>query len=624
MTVCLPVLHLMAVLLLSRYPERRGMVLYFNTLPRYLRGVCRVLGVAPEQLAGIIGRLTGLRIQKIPNCDQISGYPQVHLSSMEKVTDIAQGLLPRIEASPWTQALAALIGVRPAAAYTAKCLSLELFDPVLSLAACRAARRAPEVVVWDPRWPQEWLRDIQRYLGQGDFTFFPWPGWYRRLLGLWDRLKLLLQLPATTLCSLVLQGVAWQDARKPEFKVITEFYDPTRLQGTAYDADYWIDGDRIRKDDVLFFLSHHQSELLQKDGYQPAEIVELFHQKGYHLQVLSDLPYALDTLKTLASHYRKAAAVALGSGEAFLSRVYGRAWQDYLEFAPLFAACRGRNLIYLTFPNGHAGLRFDDAVVTGLCRQHGIRSVGCQTRSLYSRNYEYFFDCFDLYLSWGPAWRENLPGRLQFVERAEDVGCIYLDHLLSTLGRWQQQLPAQERILVAIFDSNIAYDHHYSKDYVISFLKSCAVLARRYPDCHFLVKNKEPQDAAIVMEDGEFHRLWEEVRGNFEFAGRQRYDYAEIMAQADIVIALAFTTPGVEGLVLGKPALYYSELQCGGQPFSGSGDLVAHDSGELEQWFARAREQVKQGYTPNAPVLDGLSAFRDGRARSRIIGILEG
>jgi polysaccharide biosynthesis PFTS motif protein len=270
-------------------------------------------------------------------------------------------------------------------------------------------------------------------------------------------------------------------------------------------------------------------------------------------------------------------------------------------------------------------MRINDAVVTGLCRKFGIRSVGCQTRAIYTKKFEDCFDCYDVYLSWGKSWEQFSKQRMLFVDSVVTVGCIYLDRLLPFCRKHISTNASHERkrgLTVAIFPSDISCNHHYTKGYTRSFLISCTKLAKAFPDYKFIVKTKETEHIKIMMSDKEFFKAYSTVKNNFSFVNNLRYDYTEVLFTSDIIIAIGFTTPGIEGLLLGKRAIYYSELKCGGQAFKHIPFFVANNEGELEELFAKAICDYNNYVEINSCNFDLLDPFRDAQALRRISKII--
>lgn len=626
--VCMPCLSLV-VLLQLWFSGRPAAAVYYDTLPFYLRGLCRVLKVSPGALAALIGKLLRLPVRPVPHGDQIPAYPRLHLHSLETASLVAYRLKEQLDAEPGVRRLGKIIGREPALAFAVnyvadRYLYPQLLPLILCAHACAGQGRL--LMVWNQACPGTWYDSVRQELPGISFDFWRWPTWYHRLYTVWVSLLVIFAWPLLTLHWILRRGVG----SPPEcrrYEAMTEFVDPSRLKGTAYDADYWVDGQRLTPGNTLFFLTHLQTRILAAKGHDPEEIARLVRRKGYHLAVLDELPYSKKFLSRMGLLYLGSFNLLSPKGSPTGARVFLAGWREVLEFAPLFDHFWARNCIYLTYPNGLSGFRENDAVVTGLCRVHGVRSVGCQMRTVYANKYHDCFDCYDLYLSWGPAWHASFPQRMEFVRETATVGCIYLD---TALPRYRQcresgaSAAKAQGMLVSIFPSDIDDKHHYTFAYTLRFLLGCAKLAAQYPQVRFIVKTKHPEHLEILKKDEGFRRVSGLVRGNFEFVKQSQFEYVSLLQISDVVIAIGFTTPGAEALLLGKRAIYYSELGGGGQAFAHLPHFIAKSPEELNQLFALAVKDYRDYSQVFSGEISRLDPYRDGQALTRINNILVG
>ncbi len=389
--------------------------------------------------------------------------------------------------------------------------------------------------------------------------------------------------------------------------LLAEFIDLTRLNGAPADIDYLVDGERIRPRDLLLFVTEKQARLLRGLGCTRAEIAGRVAAKGYGLIWCGEWPLLRRDLKALlATGVRslRCFSAPLPAADAF-----AEAWRGCRQLAPLFRRARARACLYPKFPNGHADWRRDSAVVTGLCRQQGITSAGCQTRVVYGPVYEFAFDCYDLYLVWGPAWYRPLARAFRPAGRPATVGCPALDALLPAAARIQPSREGAGRQIL-IFTGDIG-GGHCTVEYNIAFLESCLALAAAYPSDRFRVKVKDPEHADKFATNPRLRSAMGRCV-NFEFLKRQRHDYAELLASADVVLAFGFTTPGTEALLLGIPAIYFSRLGEGGRIFPGNPRWLARTAAELKVRFGEC------GSPESREGLDELDPYRDGQARGRM------
>ncbi len=627
--ICMPVISIVELMVLALSVKKKTTIVYYNILPRYLRGVSRIFKIPQGKIVNAISSISPIPIQKVKHGDYIQEYPYLHLHAMETVTKITEQFACEEEGKILSSSLEKLIGSKPSMAYIRKYISYyQLHEYVPSILACYHSlpSRGNYIVIGNPEWPASLNNIIQRCLEPVKFEFIKPRCRYFfikviRSLGL--RITVCLGLIASTLFYVFKRGITVTTISKKCFKLIAEFYDPKRLNKTPYDADYWIDNANVKSENILFFLTNKQMKRLLKEGYILEDIVKLFKDKGYNLAILDKLSYTLPVLKELTILLVQLIAANLFrvSSPLIMCRISLKAWTEYMEYVTLFLHYSSKDLIYLTVPNGIGATRFDDAIMTGLCRKYSIRSVDCQTRGIYSGMFDVYFNCCDLYLSWGPAWHKMLPGRMRFVERVVEVGNIYLDSLLPLHKKNIRKVTSSRRgkhFKIIIFNTDMSHDHHCSTRYNMNMLINCAKLAKAYPEHKFVVKVKVPKDVDKIMANKEFYQLYSTVKSNFIFAKPLKHEYAHLIASSDIIIAIGFTTPGSEGLLLGKRSIYYSELKCGGQPYNSIPNLIAKNEEELKKLFDMAINDYKDYPNMISDSLDALDPFRDGHSLDRI------
>ena len=624
--MCMPTLSVINLLVLLLSVKRNCVILYYDILPRYLRGVIRVLRIPEEKIISVLSSFSGMSIQKVKRGDEVPGYRDLHLKAQETTSVIAEQLIPLLEKSKWVLQMEKLIGRNPAIAYSVKQIANnQIFPQILPIIACylNVAEKTHYIAVWDYCCPEEWLDVIKNHLKDVDFKFFKWPKWYVSASKFFFTISFLPVLFIVSLTYIIKRGVVLRKiVKKKHYKIITEFIDPEKFSNnTPYDADYWIDGKTVKAEDVLFFLTGQQRKVLVRNGYNIKNLLENASYRGYEIKNLDNFAYPLEIIKKTHLIILSLLKCFACDGTLLSGNIFLKAWSEYMNFFPLFAHCHAENFIYLTFPNGRTGLRYNSGIVTGLCRSCGILSVGCQTRAVHSKNYEYSFDCFDVHLAWGKIWYEMLGEGMRFIDKVIIVGCIYLDYLLPAYRESRDRLTEkahQGKLKVCIFPTDIDPKHHYTLNYALSFMKSCARLAIAHRDIRFVIKSKEPEYTKIILRDSEFMNLYIKAKDNFMFLDRPRYDYADLLFSRDIFIAVGFTTPGMEALLLGKRAIYYNELSYGGTAYRNLSQLVASSEESLNILFEQAIQDYDSYAKMNSVNLDTLDPFRDGEARRRI------
>ncbi|MBM3852832.1 MAG: hypothetical protein FJ399_06710 [Verrucomicrobia bacterium] len=604
----------MAALTLLRARRHPVTAVHYGILPRYMRAICRVLHVPERWLAGGFGVVFGCSVLRIRHENGVPNYPEINLRAMEAVVPAVGHLESLLAADPAVEAMAFLFGRGSSVAYALKKISHATVWPhFLQIATCTragAGKAGPVLAVWPASWPCEWQAAMQAAEGYVTFQSFCWPRWYATLAGIVARVGWWLATAVRLLWATAAPAAAGRSPvlTSPRYRLVTEFIEPERLKGGPYDADCWIDGDAIKPADVLFFVGRRQEKTLAKLAVSRAQVESLFRARGYALVWLADLCVPA---RLAREAWRALFRWLPFRGTAAGGEVLATALERWLELAPLAANIRADNLIYPQFPNGNTSWRIDAALVAGICWRFKIRSVGCQTRIVYATHYEFAFECCDLFLAWGSAWYEALRPAMKFVREIREVGCLTLDALQhSRLKSSGTALP--DEWLVLIFPGDIG-GSHYTLDYNVSFLRACLALAKRHPRAKFIVKCKNVADAGVFSSHPALKDLLPGLP-NVQLVAAARHSYAELLSAAAVVLALGFTTPGTEALLLGKPAVYYSELGTGGDAFAANPRWVVRSGDELSAAFD---EIWARRPPPDSAALDRLDRFRDASALAR-------
>ncbi|MDD5433875.1 MAG: hypothetical protein PH343_00455 [Nitrospira sp.] len=628
--ICMPELSISGLIAVRMSLQSRGTSFFhYDVLPRYLRGAIRILKISRHTIESMLSLVAGMPVIQVKQGDEVKDYNHYHIKMQQVTTAVVERLIPEIEKSFGLRQMSKQLGMEPALSYSVKRIAdAYIFKQLVAFISCRLfyGNNAAYIAVWNCSWPEKWLEEVRETFTDVTFDFFMWPRWYVQA----SRLLLAFQVAAKLFMVILMilkQGISFRKTKRKRYKIITEFIDSRRMNNTCYDADYWIDGEKIRKSDVLFFLTDEQKKTLEGIGFDISKILHDLRVQGYEIESLSNLLYppaivpdffsaALGLVKCLSRE---------DNTNTLMGKVFKDALREYILYYPLFSSVSADYCIYLTFPNGHTGLRLNSGIITALCRKNGIQNIGCQTRAVHSTNYEYCYDCHDLYFSWGEKWYTMLGQGMRYIRQWDVVGCINLDYL-SKAKQTNNQIKKTEKtgIQVCIFPTDISPRHHYSLNYALRFMVNCAMLASVHPDVEFVVKSKEPQYTSIICAHEDFMEIFRKTKGNLRFEDRPRHGYVDLLISSDIIIAVGFTTPGFEGLMLNKRVIYYNELRYGGQVYREIPDLIAEDYAELERLFKMAVNDYDTYSDRIAGVLKGVEPFRDGKALERINGIMRG
>jgi hypothetical protein len=170
-------------------------------------------------------------------------------------------------------------------------------------------------------------------------------------------------------------------------------------------------------------------------------------------------------------------------------------------------------------------------------------------------------------------------------------------------------------LTVVVFPEGVD-ELQYTRAYNLRLLKCCARYAAKHPWITFVVKCKDPEHIEIFLADAELAKATTGL-SNFVFPQRRRSDYADLMSSAMIVIAVGYTTPAVEALLLGKRVIYYSELNNHNGVFARIPGLIANSIAELDHLFAQALGDYDVYGKAVSHHVAELDPFCDGGVRER-------
>lgn len=615
--VCLPVLGLLALWAL-RARLGKTILVYFDEYPLPAKALVR-LRVPERWLDAAFSLLSGVRLKKT---SPVYGFPRV-FEFLLGLINIVEGIRKEMLQDPWVKMLGRLIGEVPAQAYFSRGFLHEVWPPALALVRCvnTVGDRTPLCLAWRAHWPKPWRDLVERNFRERGVHCFHWPAWYVHLFG-WTTNTVWI-VRALISGVLAIMGRGWRGsklAHKAE-KVVTEFIEASRMAGAATDSNYWEDGQRVKREDILYFFTSAHERELRRSGANGAAMLRQARARGFRIVELAQLHYSSATLRMIVGNLSRLTLALLRPGTPCLAYVYWRGWMDFLEQSLLFDNYLPQNYMHTPYPNGTTGPRLDAAVVTGLCRRHGSRSVGYQNRCIFDGTYEDSFNCYDLYLAWGPAWLDVLGRGSQYLGRPVYVGCLHNDALPHC--SFESFRCRSQGLVISIFTNELGSDF-YPLSRTSSLLETCIALAKRHPSCRFMVKTKDPEMVDVLLADERFRELCESVRENFVFKRLARHNCVDVILESDIVIASAWVTPGSDALILGKRALFFNEYQTGGAVFADFPDLVARSPDELIRLFDRALDDYRTYARDHEDLLRRLDPFLDGQVKARILDTLFG
>jgi hypothetical protein len=389
-----------------------------------------------------------------------------------------------------------------------------------------------------------------------------------------------------------------------------------RFSGAPGEADYLVDGENVREEDVLYYVTRHQyATYMRRHGVERADVKRVVEARGAAAVFLDELPVGRRAWRSFVSALPR---LLLGpwrpGNDSFGASLTVRGLRDFLDLSSLFESASVDTHLFLTFPNGHARLRTNSGVVTAACRRYNVRSAGYQTRLFYSSNFLFDFECLDLLCLWGQASLDVLDPAGRFVKQVVFVGDVGVDPLLRSVGETRNDGP------VAVFPSDISPNHHYSYEYAMSFLNACCDAASSLPGLRLVVKPKDPWHVQVMRDDPSLGPRLAALGDRVEIASADRFDTDRFIREASIVVAIGFTTPGIDALLAGKPTVFFNQLDGAADSLTAPAGLTVESGEALTR---RLAELAQPDAVPIArDALDRLDPYRDGDARSRILAAM--
>lgn len=288
-------------------------------------------------------------------------------------------------------------------------------------------------------------------------------------------------------------------------------------------------------------------------------------------------------------------------------------------------------------------LALNDLHPSGIARTLALRRSGCLTVEYefsshwltdergWVPDYVYGFTVVDAMVTWGPLHSEHLRNHRGSIREFWEVGCLWSEHARlvredAELGaRYRAALAAGHGIapddferVVGIFDTSTAA--FFGPDDMVAFYAGVAALAQQLPRVLFLCKPKRPPESVFGRGAG-----GREVEAALAAAPNvaildEYFETAAVVGLCDLSVNACFTSPAVETIGVGRPALYYDPTDLfPGSFFRRIPRLVATDERELaalveQQLFASPEERAADLHERFAE----LEGRFDGRAITRL------
>jgi polysaccharide biosynthesis PFTS motif protein len=231
-------------------------------------------------------------------------------------------------------------------------------------------------------------------------------------------------------------------------------------------------------------------------------------------------------------------------------------------------------------------LALNDLLPSGVARTLALRRAGCLTvdyefsshwragERAWIPDYVYGFTVVDAMVTWGPLHSRHFRNHRGAIGECWEVGCLWSEHARLVAedpqfhGYYRAaierahglSLDGFERI-VGVFDTTVASDMSVADvlryDDLLAFYAGVAGLARRLPRVLFLCKPKRAAETVFAKTIGS-----REVGTALAAAPNVAvldnfFETAAVVGLCDLSVNACFTSPAVETIGAGKPALYF-------------------------------------------------------------------
>lgn len=225
-------------------------------------------------------------------------------------------------------------------------------------------------------------------------------------------------------------------------------------------------------------------------------------------------------------------------------------------------------------------LALNDLHPDGVARTLALRRAGCLTVEYefsshwrtdeqgWIPDYVYGFTVVDAMVSWGPLHSDHFRNHRGAIAEFWEVGCLWSEHARlvredAEIGGYYRDALAREHgieldawdAVVGVFDTSTA--SFFGFDDMVALYAGVAELARRLPRVLFLCKPKRP--IADVFANGAGGREVEAVLTAAPSVAilDDFFETAAVVGFTDLSINACFTSPAVETIGMGRPALHY-------------------------------------------------------------------
>jgi len=331
--------------------------------------------------------------------------------------------------------------------------------------------------------------------------------------------------------------------------------------------DFFVDGKKIKKEDLLLYSRGIPKDLGRLKGYHDA------HGSDYAHFVLGALPLGIDRLGGILRRYLVLPARALFSSinddNHLVYFTLARFFTDHaLRYEKIFSNYKvGCELGHNYFSPSHIA----EAIV---CQYYGARHYlfHWSDNSVMINRYVCSFLGCDKYLIWSPK-------HIRGVEGGQDL-CLSTGYVFK---RFVKKIISDKNIvllalgitargkIISFFDDSFGGDVKMTEDHYVAFWRIALELAQREPNHTIIIKPKqiERYHGLPEKQKTEFLKIKSQLANlpNVHITKSDQWSFIEYIGISDIVVTQGMTSSATIAIICGIEGLYFDQAQYD-HPFS--------------------------------------------------------
>jgi polysaccharide biosynthesis PFTS motif protein len=376
--------------------------------------------------------------------------------------------------------------------------------------------------------------------------------------------------------ALQLAGLWAESLRR--IRLVEQPSDPRALLIRTYDTDWSVQqgpNRRLRRVDFVVdgtSIRPEETAVWSELGV-PASRTDALAARGYAVLRREEVTVGLTgfTTRALPDLLR---SVRLFIGLAFLEGWWQRPLRTLVSESILW-----REVVRRVRPK--VLLVYNDVHPSGMARTVALRGSGCLTVAYehasswalgeegWIPDFVFGFTVVDVMVTWGPLHSDTYRNHRGAIDEFWEVGCLWSEHArlvredegtrdyyLRTAQEAHGVSPSDFEHAVGVFDTSVV-PLLLGWDDMVAFYAGIASLAYRMPRVLFLCKPKGDVanvfgrgagggDVAIVLEDAPNVVMLNEF-----------FETAAVVGLCDLSVNACYTSPAIETIGAGRPALYY-------------------------------------------------------------------